>query len=308
MEFDTKSLRTAFGAFATGVTIVTARGSDGADAGLTANSFSSLSLQPPMVLWSLSKTSSSIDVFRDSAHFAVHVLSAEQEALSTRFATKDIERFAGVSVDRGPDSIPMLRDCAARFICRTTHRHEGGDHVIFVGQVLDFTHAGHPPLVFHGGRYGMVLRKEANQPAPPSALGSSLSPNDLLYHVSNAYFRIRRAGIEDIQRRGWAGEDYATLSLLGREGGLRFSEIATRIEARGRAVTPETVVRLAERGLINIVLPVSKDTEVSLTLKGRQAMVEVIAIHTASEAQVLESFDPSEVQLLKQLLRRLGEV
>ena len=168
-QFNSKSLRTAFGAFATGVTIVTARGADGADAGLTANSFSSLSLQPPMVLWSLSKTSSGIDAFRGSAFFAVHVLSAEQEALSTRFATKNSERVAGVPVDRGPDSTPMLRDCAARFVCRTAYQHEGDAPGIFVGQVLEFTHTGRSPLVFHGGRYGMVFQKEAAQAVAPEA-------------------------------------------------------------------------------------------------------------------------------------------
>ncbi len=304
--FDAKSLRTAFGAFATGVTIVTTRGPDGADAGLTANSFSSLSIQPPMVLWSLSKTSSSIDAFRGSAHFAVHVLSAEQEALSTRFATKGVERFAGVPVDRGPDSIPMLRDCAARFVCKTAYQHEGGDHVIFVGQVLEFAHAGRFPLVFHGGRYGMVFRKESAQPAPVEEVGSSLSPNDLLYHVSNAYFRIRRDGIQELRQRGWTGEEYATLSLLGRENGLRLRDIVARNEARGRPITPETVTRLVARGLVGAAAPVDMETEVRLTPTGRQAVVEIIAIHKASEAQVLEGFDPSEVQLLKQLLRRIG--
>ena len=304
--FDAKNLRTAFGAFATGVTIVTTRGPDAADAGLTANSFSSLSLKPPMVLWSLSRTSASIDAFRGSAYFAVHVLSAEQEALSTRFATKGIERFAGVPVDRGPEAIPMLRDCAARFVCRTAHQHEGGDHVIFVGEVLDFTHSGRSPLVFHGGRYGMVFQKEAAQPAPVDETESSLSPNDLLYHLSKAYFRIRQDAIEELRRRGWTGEEYAMLSVLGREDGLRLGEIAVRNEARGRPTAPETVARLAARGLVSAANPVDSESEVRLTLVGRQAVVEIIAIHKASEAQVLEGFDPSEVQLLKQLLHRIG--
>ncbi len=304
-EFDAKSLRTAFGAFATGVTIVTARDSGVADVGLTANSFSSLSLTPPMVLWSLSKTSSSIDAFRGSDYFAVHVLSAEQETLSTRFATKGIERFAGVPVDRGPEGIPMLRDCAARFVCRTAYQHEGGDHVIFVGQVLDFTHTGRLPLVFHSGRYGMVFQKEAAQQDPAGETGSSLSPNDLLYHVSNAYFRIRRGGIQELRRRGWTGEEYATLSVLGRENGLRLAEIRARSEARGRPIAPETIERLVTRGLISTANPMGAEREVWLTPAGRQALIEIIAIHKASEAHVLEGFDLSEVQLLKQFLRRI---
>src|SRR5436190_20260539 len=103
LGFDKRTLRDAFGSFATGVTIVTTSGPAGADIGLTANSFSSVSLDPPMVLWSLARTSSSIDAFRNCAHFAVHILSSDQEALSARFASKCIDRFGGLALDRGPD-------------------------------------------------------------------------------------------------------------------------------------------------------------------------------------------------------------
>src|SRR2546423_12400621 len=131
-NFDGRALRDAFGSFATGVTIVTTCGPAGADIGLTANSFSSVSLDPPMVPWSLARTSSSIDAFRNCAHFAVHILSADQEALSARFASNGIDRFGGLALDRGPDGIPMLPDCMARFACKRAYQYEGGDHVIFV--------------------------------------------------------------------------------------------------------------------------------------------------------------------------------
>jgi 3-hydroxy-9,10-secoandrosta-1,3,5(10)-triene-9,17-dione monooxygenase reductase component len=160
--FDRRVLRNALGAFATGVTIVTTRGPTGADVGLTANSFSSVSLDPPMVLWSLSRTSSSIDAFRDGAHFAVHVLSAEQVALSARFASKVADRFEGLVLERGPGGLPMLPDCLARFTCRMAHQYAGGDHVIFVGEIVDFHHAARAPLVFHGGRYGTLLAETAS--------------------------------------------------------------------------------------------------------------------------------------------------
>src|SRR5690349_6258704 len=220
---DPKVLRKALGAFATGVTIVTTTGAGG-DVGLTANSFSSVSLSPPMVLWSLAKTSSSIEAFRSARHFAVHVLAADQEALSGRFASKGIDKFASLAVARGRDGIPMLRDCTARFECRTTFQYEGGDHVIFVGEVLDFTHSERPPLVFHGGRYGTVIRREAAQPEAPLS-DSSLSPNDLTFHLSRAFFRIRREAMEERRRRGWTEHDYAALSVLGREDGKTVAEI-----------------------------------------------------------------------------------
>src|SRR5258706_6007335 len=122
--FDSRTLRDAFGSFATGVTIVTTSGPAGADIGLTANSFSSVSLDPPMVLWSLARTASSIDAFRNSGHFAVHILSADQEALSARFASKGVDRFGGLGLDRGPDGIPMLPDCTARFACKTAYQYD----------------------------------------------------------------------------------------------------------------------------------------------------------------------------------------
>ena len=299
-----RGLRNAFGAFATGVTIVTARDLHGADTGLTANSFSSVSLKPPMILWSLSKTSSNIDAFHNAAHFAVHVLSAEQEALSTRFATKGANRFAGLPLDRGPDDIPMLQDCAARFVCRTAYRHEGGDHVIFVGEVLEFLHSERPPLVFHGGRYGMLFRKEAVPRAALTEMGSRLSPGDLLYHVSNLYFRIRRDAIQERSRRGWTDNEYAVLSMLGGGDGLSLTDIVANSKGRGRTITAETIGHLAARGLVAMAEPLAGGTEVRLTQEGRREIIEIIAMLKASEAEVLEQFDPSEVQLLMQLVRR----
>jgi 3-hydroxy-9,10-secoandrosta-1,3,5(10)-triene-9,17-dione monooxygenase reductase component len=155
-DIDTRAFRDALGSFVTGVTIVTTRG-EGADIGLTANSFNSVSLDPPMVLWSLALTSNALPAFRSAPWWAVHILASEQEALSARFAQKGIDKFAGLAVSRGPGDIPLLDGCAARFICRAAYEHEGGDHAIFVGQVLEFDQAGRAPLVYHQGRYAGVI-------------------------------------------------------------------------------------------------------------------------------------------------------
>ena len=157
---DPRSLRDAFGSFATGVTIVTTRNAAGADIGRTANSFSSVSLDPPMVLWSLAKTSSGQADFHRARHFAVHVLGEDQEDLSGLFASKAADRFGALSVTRGADGIPLLEGCAARFECRTVHRYDGGDHVIFVGEVMDFVREPRAPLLFHAGRYGRLQAAE----------------------------------------------------------------------------------------------------------------------------------------------------
>lgn len=303
--FDKRSLRDAFGSFATGVTIVTTASPTGADIGLTANSFTSVSLDPPMVLWSLARTSANIDAFRNSGHFAVHILSADQEALSARFASKVADRFEGLALDRGPDRIPMLPDCMARFACKLTYQYEGGDHVIFVGEIVDFGHSARKPLVFHGGRYGMLLPKHSTAADAAEALGN-MSPDDLLYQVSNAYFQTRQAVVDELEHHGWTAEEYAVLSIIGREDGLCMPEIMARSEKfRGQAISAAIVQKLCGRGLLREGDATDGQAKLRLTPEGRLAVMELIAIRKSSEVDVQGSLDPSEVQLLKHLLARL---
>jgi 3-hydroxy-9,10-secoandrosta-1,3,5(10)-triene-9,17-dione monooxygenase reductase component len=158
---DPRAFRSALGSFVTGVTIVTTRDADaGHDVGLTVNSFNSVSLDPPLILWSLALSSRHLPVFREAEWWAVHVLSSEQQALSAQFASAAADKFAGVPVMRGPGDTPLLEGCAARFICHTAYEHEGGDHAIFVGHVVQFDRAGRPPLIYHEGRYGSVVKGE----------------------------------------------------------------------------------------------------------------------------------------------------
>lgn len=165
-ETRVRRFRNALGAFATGVTIVTTRDAQGRDVGLTANSFNSVSLDPPMVLWSLAKGSRSLPAFLAASHFAVHVLAADQEELSIRFATRGAGKFDGLRVERSPEQVPLLPGCSARFVCRTAFRHEAGDHMIFVGEVETFDHSDLPELLFHRGRYSLAVPK-ASSPVPP---------------------------------------------------------------------------------------------------------------------------------------------
>jgi len=142
------------GMFATGVTIVTARASNGQLIGLTANSFNSVSLSPPLVLWSLSRAAGSMAAFRAGSHYAINILSAEQQDLARQFATRDIDRFAGVAFSSGVGGAPVLEGVAASFECFNRSRYEEGDHVIFVGEVERCSHRDNAsPLLFHGGRY-----------------------------------------------------------------------------------------------------------------------------------------------------------
>jgi flavin reductase (DIM6/NTAB) family NADH-FMN oxidoreductase RutF len=151
---DPQHFRAALGMFATGVTIVTARTPEGALVGLTANSFNSVSLSPPLVLWSLGRQAGSLPVFSAGSHYAINILAADQKDLAERFATRNIDRFAGVAWREGAGGAPVLEGVAAVFECANRSRYEEGDHVIFVGEVEACSaRAGAQPLIFHGGRY-----------------------------------------------------------------------------------------------------------------------------------------------------------
>jgi len=153
-SFSSDEFRAALGMFATGVTIVTARAADGTLVGLTANSFNSVSLAPPLVLWSLSRSAASMQALSTGSHYAINILAADQMALADRFATRNIDRWAEVQFDIGVGGAPVLAGAAASFECFNRSRYEEGDHVIFVGEVERCAHRpGASPLLFHGGRY-----------------------------------------------------------------------------------------------------------------------------------------------------------
>jgi flavin reductase (DIM6/NTAB) family NADH-FMN oxidoreductase RutF len=153
-SFSTQDFRSALGTFATGVTIVTARDAHGHAVGLTANSFNSVSLSPPLVLWSLARSAGSMPAFARGSHYAINILGADQRALAERFAAKGADRFAGVAFREGASGAPILEGACAVFECFNRSQYEEGDHIIFVGEVERCERRdGALPLIFHGGRY-----------------------------------------------------------------------------------------------------------------------------------------------------------
>lgn len=155
--FDTRQLRDVLGTFITGVTVVTTRDAAGVAHGVTANSFSSVSLEPPLVLWSQALTSRSHPAFRDGAHFAVNILAHDQVALSQHFARSRDDKFAAIAHGSGAGGAPLLDGASAQLECVKVAAHVSGDHVIFIGRIVAFRHAGHPPLAYGGGAYLRAL-------------------------------------------------------------------------------------------------------------------------------------------------------
>lgn len=151
-----RSFRDALGRFATGVTVVTALDDD-RPVGITANSFASVSLDPPLVLWSPARASSRFTAFATAEHFAIHVLGQEHRDLAAHFVRNGRD-FAGIATAAGPGGAPLIEGCLARFACRTVARHDAGDHLIVVGEVLEACARTGEPLIFSQGTYGQFLR------------------------------------------------------------------------------------------------------------------------------------------------------
>jgi flavin reductase (DIM6/NTAB) family NADH-FMN oxidoreductase RutF len=152
-NFDARDFRSALGAFATGVTIITTRDSQGHFYGLTANSFASVSLDPPLVLWSQSLFAPSLRAFQEATHFVINILATDQIALSQRFARSAEDKFATVDHIIPECGAPVILGSAAHFECRNEFRYYGGDHIIFVGHVERYAYTDKPTLLFCRGKY-----------------------------------------------------------------------------------------------------------------------------------------------------------
>jgi len=163
--FDALALRHALGAFVTGVTVITTQDESGKPHGLTANSFNTVSLDPPLILWSQSKQASSYPVFQRASEFAVSILAEDQFEESGRFASRRDDKFDGVDVNREWCGLPVIAGSSAWLHCRTVSRVEGGDHTIYIGEVLQFERSKRRPLVFGGGQYLLAQTHDAARPS-----------------------------------------------------------------------------------------------------------------------------------------------
>lgn len=269
---DSRALRHALGSFATGVTIVATRNNDGQDIGVTANSFNSVSLDPPLVLWSLSRKSLSLPSFQQSPYFAVHVLSADQDNLSQLFATQGANKFRDLAVERGFGEVPLIDGCAAVFQCRTAFSYDAGDHIIFVGEVLAFAAFRRPPLLFHAGSYALAVEKKAPLGNDQTAAAATDPGHEFLFGLlGRAHNQIYRGIQSELGLGAMSAEHLSVLSLLGKSSAGSAADVA------GEA-SPDSGQDAASR-LVDAVRSVEKQSGCNL--------------------------ESQELLLLKQLLRKL---
>ncbi|MCR9195971.1 MAG: flavin reductase family protein [Hyphomonas sp.] len=160
MSFDLRTFRETLGLFVTGVTIITTRDERGDPVGITANSFNSVSLDPPLILWSVGQKALSLNAFSDAKAFAVHILRDDQADLSQRFATSGTDKFRQLTVETGLGGVPLLPECAARLECSLHAKYPAGDHLLFIAKVERLSSdPAAMPLVYHGGRYAELSDK-----------------------------------------------------------------------------------------------------------------------------------------------------
>lgn len=306
-SIDPLLLRNALGAFATGVTVITTVAADGHDVGVTANSFNSVSLDPPLVLWSLNKASGSMPAFGQADHFAVHLLAFGQREISDRFSSKRQNRFEGLDLLRGAGGVPLLEGCAGRFVCRTEYRYEGGDHMIFVGRVIDVQLSERAPLLYVRGSYSAAMPMDKKlalaRGLQAEGLQGQYSEEGLFYLNNRVHEQLLHRMRPTLRAEGFEQDaDYLVCKLLAAAGGLTLAELAELCALREDPIDERRVADLQRRGLLAVDGATSR---LVLTVQGQARLQRALAVVRQVEADALSCFSEGELAGLRTALRRL---
>lgn len=302
-DFDSRAFRQALGSFATGVTVITAEGADGTKVGTTANSFSSLSLDPPLVLWSCIKASNSCPVFESASHFNVNVLAFDQLDISNHFARSQDDKFADVEWSEGVGGAPILPNCAARFQCETYNQLEGGDHRIFIGKVVAFDDLGRSPLCFHQGSYSMVVNHPGGRPdAHDSSVGKALGGrvgDHTFFQILMALRSYQAKYQPKLEVLGVSLIESRALLMLNEQAGLDAEELVAHVNA------PITEVEVALVNLANLGLVTARDAGYEITSDGRAKADQCWSIAEAHALEAFEGVSQERIDTFRSVLRHL---
>ncbi|MFM1859166.1 MAG: hypothetical protein RL133_666 [Pseudomonadota bacterium] len=298
---DPIEFRRALGTFTTGVTIVTTRSNDGEPVGVTANSFNSVSLSPPIVLWSLAKTAKSLAAFTGSNHWNVHVLATDQQALSATFAKPGADKFAGVALDEGLTPAPLMTGCSARFQCKTTSVVEAGDHIVLLGEVVAFDASDRAPLAYSKGRYSLTSHFEQIALGEAEDLSGAEYNDELLgYLLGRAHHQMLAQVRKHYEPLGLDDLGFFVLAtlLIRRQGDLEA--LQELINYTGLIITPEAMTRLVALGYLQRVLG-----EFALTQEGHQVARDLIRNAQGVGQALSERLGLSGTQALITLLKQV---
>lgn len=300
-QFDPREFRQALGQFATGVTVVTAADREDGYVGTTASSFNSVSVDPPLILWSIDKASRSRPAYEHAEHFVVNILAADQVTLSNNFARQQDDKFAGVDYSLNEQGVPVLPGCSAYFHCETRYLYEGGDHLIIVGEVQNFHTSHRDGLLFHQGRYSVSDVHPVAAPAPMATEEpeqKSFAENYLHYLSGRCFQQLMGQLDQMLTAQNISQHEYRVLASFS---GLEEADLATL--SRYTLLESEDLVPvlngLQQRGLLARV-----DEGYLLSETGQQRLVPLMAIAKSNEADMLGAFNADEAQQFKQMLKR----
>lgn len=296
-----RAFRNALGSFATGVTVATTIDRAGQPIGVTASSFNSVSLDPPLVLWSLAKDSLSRESFCEGGHFAVHILKASQEELSNRFARSGADKFAGVAWSKGVVGSPILDDYAALFQCRTRHLYDGGDHIILVGEVADYRATDAEPLLFHAGSYAeRRARRSEHDHGSVDLNGGRFTEDFLFYLVTRAHYQMSFPVRANLASQGVSDTEYLILAALSMEAPMTRVALEQAIHHTGARATSATLDSMTERALLHR----SHDIYALADL-GKTLFIDTLAEGKAFDEVLSEHFTASEIHETKRVLKKI---
>lgn len=302
-ELDPKAFRRALGNFATGVTIITTRAPDGSNIGVTASSFSSLSLDPPLILWSSIKETPSCKIFESASHFAVNILASDQVDMSNHFARQQEDKFDGVEWEAGIGGSPIFPGCAGRFQCETYNKLDGGDHWIFVGKVLAFDDFGRSPLCFHQGSYSMVFSHPEGFPGSDQSATKSADQGRMGNHTFFLMMRAVRAYQEryrpKVETLGLHLIESRILFVLNDLSDLNAEELTVHLNTQINEAR-EALLSLNDRGMVT-----ADGDRYALTELGKSKADEIWSLADAHARETFKRFSNEEVDTFTKVLRQL---
>ncbi|GGA60278.1 flavin oxidoreductase [Nitratireductor aestuarii] len=298
---DTRAFRRALGQFATGVTVVTTE-SDGRMAGVTANSFSSLSLDPPLILWSIARTSRSFSIFESASHFAVSILGANQLEVSQAFASSSENKFENVAWRRGLNGVPLVEGAISTLECATDRIYDGGDHIIMVGRVERYSYTDGDALLYVQGRYGVADEHPLLKVSPAQQVEQVVEREDLplptllyfAHHVLSAQFETYRA------QHGITLAESRVIYTLETEGPISQACLTERSHLVERA-TREALDILLSKGLI---VEVGNDSY-ALSEAGNEVAKQLNHARREFERKITAGMSRADERKVKEILHKL---
>ncbi|MAY43286.1 MULTISPECIES: flavin reductase family protein [unclassified Neptuniibacter] len=307
-QFDAKDFRRALSQFPTGVTVITALDAEGNPVGVTASSFNSVSMDPTLVLWSIDKGAHSLSTFENTEHFAVNVLNRDQVSTSNNFASRGEDKFANAAYSAGLGGAPILDDYAAQFECKTWAVYEGGDHLILVGEVLDYRYNDSAePLVFARGSYAISAQHpemaKSSAACDAKAVEGDFVGDYLLYLLRETYQRFSADLYPKLKSEcDVTAEEWRILARMVTCPVIKLSDLSTMVMQPDVALR-ETADWMVDKGLVMY----QGDDALKITEKGSKVGLEMQSIALAEESALLSQLPPEQAEQLKVNLKCLME-